>query len=151
MMKRIIGNDKERFMSKVDKTDTCWNWKAYIAPGGYGKFGITTAPKIKKIMYAHRFSYELLNGKIPEGKVIDHLCRNRSCVNPEHLEVVDMYTNNIRGDIHLKKKSKLPVGVYHHGKKFRTYFSINGITRFIGVYETVESASRAYNLAKERC
>jgi hypothetical protein len=148
-MANIVGNDKKRFLSKVEKTDTCWNWGAYVAPDGYGKFGVTTAPNTKKIMYAHRFGYELFKGKIPEGLVIDHLCRNRKCVNPKHLEAVDGYTNSIRGANSLNKKSGLPVGVYPHGKKYRTYFSINGLARFIGVYETVESASRAYNLARE--
>lgn len=148
-MAYIIGNDKERFLSKIEKTDSCWNWKACLTTSGYGRFGVTLSPKKKSIMYAHRFSYELFNGPIPEHKVIDHLCRNKSCVNPSHLEPVDMYDNNIRGNVHLGKKSKLPVGVYSHGKRFRTYFSINGIARYIGVYETVESASRAYNLARE--
>lgn len=147
-MAYIVGNDKKRFLSKVEKTDSCWNWKAYIAPGGYGKFGVTIAPNTKKIMYAHRFSYELFNGKIEDGKVIDHLCRNRQCVNPEHLEQVDTYTNNIRGLNSMNKKSGLPVGVYPHGKKFRTYFSNNGLAQFIGVYETVEGARSAYDSAR---
>jgi hypothetical protein len=51
----------------------------------------------KRNQFAHRLAYELFVGPIPEGQTIDHLCRNRPCVNPGHLEVVDMRTNLLRG------------------------------------------------------
>lgn len=82
----------DNFWSKVDKTDTCWNWKGTKNPDGYGLFRVD---KIK--VGSHRFSYELHKGKISKGFVIDHLCRNRSCVNPDHLEVVSNKENILRG------------------------------------------------------
>lgn len=81
----------ERFWSRVEKTDSCWNWTGCLVYG-YGCFGV-----FGKTVRAHRFSYELFNGPIPANLVLDHLCRNRACVNPAHLEAVSHWTNNARG------------------------------------------------------
>ncbi len=82
----------ERFWPKVRKSEGCWDWTASKIVSGYGKFnaGGTT-------VYAHRLAYELVVGPIPEGLTIDHLCRNRGCVNPTHLEVVSHGENVRRG------------------------------------------------------
>ena len=71
---------EDRFWSKVDKTETCWLWTAHRS-NGYGQFGING-----KMRKAHRVSWLLSNRSIPEGHVIRHKCRNKHCVNPEHLE-----------------------------------------------------------------
>jgi hypothetical protein len=78
----------ERFWRKVEKTETCWNWLGALNDAGYGRIGYNA-----KVGYAHRFAYELLVGPIPEGLTIDHLCRNRRCVNPDHLEPVTQGDN----------------------------------------------------------
>jgi hypothetical protein len=83
---------KERFWEKVNKTDTCWLWIAATGRFGYGQFWSKN-----KMVSVHRFSYELCKGKIPKGMVLDHLCRVRHCVNPEHLEVVTGLENSRRG------------------------------------------------------
>lgn len=81
-------------MAKVDKTDTCWLWTAGVGGrGGYGRFWISGHSE-----FAHRFSYELARGPIPEGLTLDHLCRNTKCVNPDHLEPVTLVENIMRGD-----------------------------------------------------
>lgn len=70
----------------------CWVFNGYIGTGGYGQ--LTRNGKVQK---AHRYFYEMLVGKIPTGLTIDHLCRNRPCVNPKHLEPVTFKENVLRG------------------------------------------------------
>lgn len=84
---------EDRFWSKVDKSGECWVWTAGQSHG-YGCFAV----KKGKTVYAHRLAYELLVGPIPNGLQIDHLCRNRRCVRPDHLEPVTRKTNILRGE-----------------------------------------------------
>lgn len=82
----------ERFWSKVEKTATCWLWRAARDRDGYGAFRIG-----HRTVRAHRWAYEQLVGPIPEGLEPDHLCRNHACVNPDHLEPVTHKENLRRG------------------------------------------------------
>lgn len=85
----ILGNPEKRFWLKVDKNGPggCWLWTSTLIKGGYGRFGLNG-----RHVLAHRYSYELNVGPIPEGMEIDHVydrgCRHRNCVNPAHLEPV---------------------------------------------------------------
>lgn len=86
----------ERLWSKVDRrsTDECWLWTASTAgAAGYGRLW-----RNGKAVRAHRLVYELLVGPIPAGLELDHLCRNRPCVNPAHLEPVSGAENLRRGE-----------------------------------------------------
>lgn len=91
-------SDVERFMSHVmpEPMSGCWLWIGGRSGNGYGLWGIREKG-LKRTEGAHRRSYFLHKGKIPNGMVIDHLCRNRCCVNPDHLEVVTMSENVNRG------------------------------------------------------
>jgi hypothetical protein len=71
----------------------CWNWLRGKGACGYGHLHID-----KKCLKAHRVSYEVFIGPIPRGLHIDHLCRNRACVNPHHLEPVTCKVNLLRGE-----------------------------------------------------
>lgn len=89
--------EAERFWEKVDKSGDCWEWTAYKL-NGYGRFGVGGSHKNGgRILYAHRWAYEALVAPIPEGLYIDHLCRNRGCVNPDHMEPVTSGENTLRG------------------------------------------------------
>lgn len=73
--------DKERFLTKVEKTNSCWIWKEGIDLSGYGRFHLTRTHSIA----AHRFSWLIFKGSIPEGMLVCHTCDTPFCVNPEHL------------------------------------------------------------------
>ena len=77
----------DRFAAKTVTVGTCVEWKGEIDKDGYGKYAVCRRGQKKRWM-AHRFSYETTHGSIPPGWHVDHLCRNRRCVNPEHLEAV---------------------------------------------------------------
>lgn len=88
----IPRTSDERFWARINKTDSCWLWLGPIDHDGYGIHNADGHIR------AHRYAYEALIGAIPDGLVIDHLCRVRSCVNPEHMETVTQKVNNERGD-----------------------------------------------------
>jgi hypothetical protein len=82
----------ERFMAKVDTSGDCWLWTASLSGSGYGQFFVGS-----RRWYAHRWSYDRFKGPIPDGLEIDHLCRVKVCVNPDHLEAVTHRENQRRG------------------------------------------------------
>ena len=73
----------DRLMAKVSDTENCWTWVGSKHPAGYGQMwnGV-------RVEQAHRISFRIFNGEIPAGFEIDHICRNRGCVNPDHLRAV---------------------------------------------------------------
>jgi hypothetical protein len=92
----------ERVLSRIIKDDKtgCWNWQGSKAgPMGYGQIqrSLTTTGGARLNVYTHRVMYEAYREPIPPGMTIDHLCRNVLCCNPDHLEVVTLKENVLRG------------------------------------------------------
>lgn len=81
----------DRFWTRVEKTDTCWNWTGALNAEGEKGYGVIWFRNAQE--YVHRLAFELLVGPIPKGRTIDHLCRNRKCVRPEHLRAVSLREN----------------------------------------------------------
>ncbi len=112
---------RERFEAKVRVTPGCWLWTASAKPGGYGQILVGRVPA-----YAHRVSYELYVGEIPEGMVVRHKCDVRLCVNPDHLElgtqadnVMDCIKRGRRGEHASSRKTHCPSG--HEYTEENTY------------------------------
>lgn len=95
--------EDERFWSKVQEPfcthNDCWMWTSGLDDDGYGFFSIGSLRTKKRTVRAHRWAYEFCNGPIPEKQVIDHLCRNRACVNPAHLRPVTSRQNALENSI----------------------------------------------------
>lgn len=84
----------ERFWRVVDKTESCWLWTGSKDRHGYGRINIDRTPQL-----AHRISYLMAHGPIPDGLELDHLCRQHSCVRPAHLEPVTHRENMCRSPL----------------------------------------------------
>jgi len=110
----------DRFWSKVDRgsEDECWNWTAALTTGGYGQIVDTTVDNgglfKGKQFAAHRLSYELAYGQVPEGLVIDHQCGNRRCVNPQHLVATSLHINAVRSQLGKTKPRRKSQGLPNH-------------------------------------
>ena len=133
---------KGTFWQRVNKTTNCWLWTASKTSAGYGHLSVDG-----NVIYAHRYSYELTNGMIPKGSVIDHLCRIPACVNPSHLEAVDYRTNVSRGNIHINRKFELPLGVDKtKSGRFLARIRRNGRLHRLGLFNTAQEAHNVYVL-----
>lgn len=117
---RLWGTPEERFWPKVDKSggpDACWPWNAGLSPEGYGVFTWVKG----KSGPAHRFAWMLAHGvPFPDGLVTDHLCRNRACVNPSHIEAVTQHVNLHRSPLTCAGKTHCPQGhAYDEANTYR--------------------------------
>ena len=135
----LIRTRMERFWSKVDKTGDCWIWMSGTRDG-YGRFRDG-----RKMLSAHRVAYEMENGEMKDGLVLDHTCHNPTCVKPAHLRpsthkqnlenlggLRSDSTSGFRGVYWDKQKSKWRASVGHNGRK-----------HFAGFFTDIESANAA--------
>jgi hypothetical protein len=145
----------QRILSRVSETESgCWEFGGYRLPAGYGRLGWNG-----RLWLTHRVTYTLLVGPIPEGLEIDHLCRNKPCCNPSHLEAVTR-SENIRrgpqGEIAAEReraKTECPLG--HPYDAINTYFAPDGYRqcrickRLAGQRYSARSRDRINSRARE--
>lgn len=100
-MKWVTATD--RFLAKVKKQagQGCWVWIGSLNEKGYGHYWDR-----KRVHLAHKWYYEKVKGKVPDGYVLDHLCRNHPCVRPDHLEPVTVKENTLRGESEVAKNAQ---------------------------------------------
>lgn len=99
-----------RLFSKIKKTTRCWIWTGTVLATGYGQLSWDG-----RLQPAHRVVYQFCGNKIPPDKQLDHLCRKRNCVNPEHLEPVTCRENLLRGKTIASRNSKKKRCIRGHG------------------------------------
>ena len=123
----LQGNYLERFWSKVRKGDFCWDWTHAVSRGGYGKFSV----KRSKWVEAHRISYLIENGVIPDGICVLHKCDNKICVRPDHL-FLGTHKDNIQ-DCISKGRARFGSNPYH-GQDHPNSKLANGVISIIRKY-----------------
>jgi hypothetical protein len=96
MLKTIPMVQKLERRHRLTETG-CWQWTGKLHPDGYGVIDVTLSRNLRRPRMVHRVAYELFVGPVPSGLQLDHLCRNRACFNPEHLEPVTQQENIRRG------------------------------------------------------
>jgi hypothetical protein len=121
MPDRLMGTPEERFWPKVDAEGDCWVWTKYRDKDGYGTF---TAAGPGKSTRVHKFAWQTLVGEVPDGYELDHLCRNRPCCNPDHLEVVT-HAENMRRTDATAQKLKYKASQRTHCKRNHPYSGRN--------------------------
>lgn len=150
----------DRFWEKVDLSDPsgCWIWKAAttIIGGGrhvkilkYGKFYSGKVDGKNKYWSAHRFSWTLRNGTIPDGLFVDHICHQSLCVNPSHLRLVTPKQNSEnRSGPATTKQSSGHRGVRWYNGRWEAYYTHNRVSHYVGRFDTLEDAAKAARQAR---
>lgn len=135
-----MSKPQELFWQKVEKTSTCWNWTAYKDPRGYGRL-----TSLGKPWMAHRLSYELSKGPIPDGMYIDHQCHNPACVNPDHLVAVKAKENSEnRAGADVRNRSGIRgVGWSERLQFWYVQVKHRGVNHYTGKFRTAAHAERA--------
>lgn len=148
--RRRTGHDRgpfpetfaDRFWEKVsDRSDPngCWVWKA--ATDGTRRYG--SIYRNGRLLRAHRVSYEFEHGPVPDGMVLDHLCRTTLCVNPAHLELVTQRENILRGIGFAAVNAAKTHCPHGHEYSFRTVQTTGRVYRFCRPCERERNARRA--------
>ena len=140
----ITAADIERFRMKIERGDSCWLWTAAIGGHGYGEFKVNG-----QTVTAHRFAYEMAKGPVPEGLDVDHICRNKHCVNPDHLRASTRKQN--MENLAREGRGRSGVrGVYWDAARglWGARVGHNYRTVFVGRFTTVEDAAEAVRLAR---
>lgn len=143
---RKLMTTQERLMSRTEGSPEsgCLTWQGATNYNGYGLMKVSG-----KMRSTHRLAYELEHGPIPEGRVVDHTCFVRNCVNVEHMRLVTVAENNRSLSGRRKNDGGLPRGVTRCGDRYKAGVGDNGASIHLGYFDTpaeagaVASAKRA--------
>lgn len=135
-------NTLERFLSKVERAEGCWQWKGAKKPSGYGNFYLD-----RKHVGAHCASFRLLVGEIPAGMYVCHTCDTPSCVNPEHLFLGTPAEN--QADMARKGRAVgMRQGGEHHPMAKLTTAQVNEIRARRAAGEKLKDIARSFGVSE---
>lgn len=138
----MIVKTKDDILSRIKKVNGCWEWQGRNNGVNYGQFS-----EGRKNIRAHRRSYEIFKGPIPTGLQLDHLCRNRICVNPSHLEAVTGKVNILRGtapSAFHAKATHCPYGHPYAGDNLKLTYKKKSNTYWRGCHTCLRAYMKVY-------
>ena len=136
----LQGSLDERLAAMTQKTPSCWNWIGVIGDDGYGRLTVGSGYPL-----AHRLAYIAAKGDIPDGMHVDHMCHNRACVNPAHLQAVTPKQNaeNRAGAQPRNRTGVRGVSWSKPVHKWQAQVGHNMGRVHLGYFDSVEEAGRA--------
>lgn len=128
---------QENFWAKVDKTGGCWLWTGHTNDKGYGMVRINNANR-----RCHRISFEMSNGPIPDGMLVDHRCHTPACLNPAHLRLATPKQNmeNRAGPTSRSKSGARGVAWNKNANRWAAHVTHNKVNHYLGYFNTVAEA-----------
>lgn len=141
-------SSEQRFWNSMENGDNgCWLWTASTDKSGYGLLRVAGKTKL-----AHRYAYELMVDAIPDGLQIDHICRERKCVNPQHLRLATAKQNAENRSRECLTSMSGVRGVYPHREsgKWMAQVGHAGKRHYLGLFESVSAASEAVAAERNR-
>lgn len=135
----------ERFEEKISSKDGCWIWCGAKGNSGYGTFSLEG-----RMVGAHRVSYMLYVGEIPEGMEVDHICHNAPCVNPDHLRILTREQNNNNRTAQPRNKTGVRgVTVHKPTGKYLAQTVHKRVNYYLGLHDDIDSAKKAVEAKRQ--